>query len=189
MNRHTENTPDIESLSLNERRALEVQRYDQLHRGNRLYGASNHGAAARDLLLRLGVESLLDVGCGDNSFAKWWRSEGVLATGVDFADSRADFLAPAHNLPFPDDHFAWVAAFDVLEHLWPDEIDAVLCEFRRVGRVGLVVSISYEPAKTPAPGGNLHRTVKPESWWLDKLARILTKVQIHKGYLYGRFKP
>lgn len=179
----------INLRSLEERREFERKRYADLHQQYCLYGASNHGAGARDLLLRLGVESLLDVGCGDNALAHWFHNEGVIAVGVDFADRRADHIAPAHDLPFPDEHFDWVTAFDMLEHLWPDEVDQVLDEFRRVGRVGLVVSIAYEPATTPVPGGNLHRTVQPESWWVRKLARVLEKVERHKDYLFGRFKP
>lgn len=180
---------DIDKQPLDSRRRFEQKRYEQLHRENRLYGSTNHGADARDLLLRLGVQSLLDVGCGDNSFVKWFRGEGVIASGVDFADPRADDIAPAHDLPWYDEAFDWITCFDMLEHLWEDEIDPVLDEFRRVGRVGLVVSISYEPAAVEVPGGNLHRTVKPESWWRGKLARVLREVKRHKGYLYGEFKP
>lgn len=179
---------DVLNLPLAVRRGYEQERYEALHRKDRLYGATNHGSAAREFLLRQNVISLLDVGCGDNSFAKWFRGEGVMATGCDFADPRADVICPAHDLPFPDDHFDWVTSFDCLEHLWPDEVDQVLKEFQRVGSQGLLVSISYVPAVTKAPGGNLHRTVQPEEWWIEKLSRVLKSVERHKHYLTGIFR-
>jgi hypothetical protein len=53
---------------------------------------------------------------------------GVRAEGVDFAFDEADIKAPMHKLPLADNCADVVTAFDSLEHLLPDEVDAVLDE-------------------------------------------------------------
>lgn len=170
---------------------LEVQRrhehgkYRTLYADRRTaYGATDHGRDAEPLLRRLGVNSLLDVGCGDNRFAGRARGRGLCAVGVDFAHPRADLAAAAHALPFRDDAFDWLTAFDVLEHLLPAEIDAVLREFARVARTGWLFSICYRDSRTRVCGETLHPTVRPEAWWRERLGRFI-HVQKSGLYLYG----
>jgi len=99
--------------------------------------------------------------------------------GVDFACRSADIIAPAHDLPFEDKDFELITAFDMLEHLLPDEVEAVLKEFERVAK-RFVFSISHVPSVI----GDLHPTVRPIKWWKQMLPEGTT---IAKGYFIGSF--
>lgn len=163
---------DIEQ-TIDRRRAQERAKYEALWEKHGAWGTHNHGSKAQKLILTLSPATLLDVGCGDNKFAKWARSEGILATGVDFAGCGADIKAAAHDLPFKDNAFDVVTAFDVMEHLLPEEVDEVLEELVRVGRSHLVLGISYRESRVRALNGEtLHPTIRPKDWWVKKLCRF-----------------
>ena len=100
----------------------------------------------------LGVESILEVGCGDGKFLRQLLSSSPDAkrvVGVDIIDPRTmlpqDILdrpgsewltAYGHDLPFPDDSFDLVSIAHVLHHLQPDLLDATLAEMQRVLKPG-----------------------------------------------------
>jgi ubiquinone/menaquinone biosynthesis C-methylase UbiE len=101
-------------------------------------------------------EPLLDVGCGDGSFARLLFAAGGDITGVDPDASVLDkaaaagayrrvLQADATRLPFDDQSFAAVLSNCVLEHI-PDD-RAVVGEMARVLRPGGTVAITV-----PAPG-------------------------------------
>lgn len=151
------------------------------------YGSSNHGKDAHKLIVETGCKSLVDVGCGHNEFAGQMRDAGIFAVGVDFACPDADVVADAVDLPFTDDEFDLVTAFDVLEHIPPDQIIAALREFSRVAR-GYVVSIAYTDSRSFRDElGSLHPTVRPKGWWIETLSWFGT-VNKSGPYLYGGFK-
>src|SRR5215218_984989 len=78
---------------------------------------------------------LLDLGCGDRSFAPFLESvTGLDYVGMDFADERADLLGDAHALPFADGSAALVTSFAVFEHVAQPWLMAR--EVRRVLRPG-----------------------------------------------------
>ncbi|NHA67524.1 class I SAM-dependent methyltransferase [Phycicoccus flavus] len=95
----------------------------------------------------------LDLGSADGPSASWFREAAVRTVSLDI-DPRgldaAGVCGSALALPFADETFDAVAAFDVLEHCAP-EADA-LAEIRRVLR----------------PGGRLLLSVPAYSWaWSD----------------------
>ena len=170
---------------LSEARRREREKYVQLYADQRLrYGSSNHGRDAVPLLLSQSPTSILDVGCGRNSFARSMRASGVMAVGVDHVSPSADVIAAAHALPFPEESFEWLTAFDVLEHLLTDEIDEVLEEFCRVASVGWLFSICYRDSVIRVNGETMHPTVRPEEWWRDRLSQWIN-VESHGPYLWG----
>ena len=154
------------------------------------YGHSNHGRGAARLLTKWQPASVLDVGCGWNEFAGQMREEmpGARIVGVDFACPGADVIAPLTALPFADKEFDTITAFDVLEHLRPDEVDAALAEMARVsGR--FIVSISYVPSVNKWQGQNLHPTVRPEEWWMIKLMQAgAAQLAKHGRYIVGSWR-
>lgn len=99
---------------------------------------------------------LLDVGCGRGEIIRHCMRLGVEAYGIDYAevatlmtrdviwqeqdpaDGQATatgvLRADAKKLPFPDGHFDRVLLFDVVEHLYPWELQEALEEIRRVLR-------------------------------------------------------
>ncbi len=148
------------------------------------YGHSNHGAKAVGIIERWKPDSLLDVGCGFNEFVKGIRETmpELRAMGVDFACPGADRIAEAKSLPFTDKEFDVLTAFDVLEHIAPEDVDCVIEEFARVSK-RFILSISHAPSKNTWRGENLHPTVRSEKWWIKRLA-IAGAIKIAKR---GRF--
>ena len=97
---------------------------------------------------------LLDVGCGRGEIIRHCMRLGIEAYGIDYAEVAALMtadviekenetdesdstpagvcLADAKRLPFPSGYFDRVLLFDVVEHLYPWELDRALHEIRRV---------------------------------------------------------
>ncbi len=108
---------------------------------------------------------VLDVGCGRGEILRHCARLGADAYGIDYAPVAVDLakqlvereaskedaaeqtpeIAPgkigiaqsdAKRLPFPDDYFDRVLMFDVVEHLYPWELQECLTEVRRVLKPG-----------------------------------------------------
>lgn len=142
-----------------------------------------------NLPLRLGIlknikitngEKVLDLGCGRGEGLVYFIKKGAIAFGIDYSKEairiskknvdtlcgpNKDFLAQANaqNLPFKNETFQIVFLSDVVEHLYPKELDNCLKEVYRVlNKEGLLVL----------------RTA-PNKWYYDygyKVYRILRKV-------------
>lgn len=110
--------------------------------------------AAREV----GIESLLDIGCGEGVLTYAWaeRLGERPVVGLDLADpklaahwqtrERANLRFVAgrgEELPFADGEFDLVAAIETLEHV-PDP-ERTLSEMARVARRHLLVSVPREP--------------------------------------------
>lgn len=95
---------------------------------------------------------LLDIGCGRGEIIRHCMRMGVKAYGIDYAEVAAVMTAQAirqeshtgeinaagvcradaKRLPFPKDYFDRVLMFDVVEHLFPWELQIALGEISRV---------------------------------------------------------
>jgi hypothetical protein len=74
-----------------------------------------------------------------------------------------DWAAP----PVPSD---LVACIDVLEHIEPDCLEAVLDDLKRVtGRVGIYTIATGPAMKTLPDGRNAHLIQEGPEWWMPKL--------------------
>jgi ubiquinone/menaquinone biosynthesis C-methylase UbiE len=122
------------------------------------------GAAFEVAAVRPGM-TVLDVGCGRGEILRHCAKLGADAYGIDYAPVAVDLAkqlierqagtaeaandqpevlagnigvaqADAKLLPFPDNHFDRVLMFDVVEHLYPWELDNCLAEVRRVLKPG-----------------------------------------------------
>lgn len=61
---------------------------------------------------------------------------------------------------------------DVLEHIEPEKIDAVLQHMYDKTAMFAFMTISTQPALGAFPGGeNLHLLVRPAEWWIEKLTK------------------
>jgi cyclopropane fatty-acyl-phospholipid synthase-like methyltransferase len=106
---------------------------------------------------------VLDVGCGRGEILRHCARLGAQAYGVDYADAAVQlsravadaeagaagdmgvYQADAKRLPFPDGAFDRVLLFDVVEHLYPWELEQALSEVRRVLRPGGRIAIHTAP--------------------------------------------
>jgi hypothetical protein len=77
-----------------------------------------------------------------------------------------------------------VACIDVLEHIEPNCLDAVLDDLKRVtSKIGLFTIATVLAGKTLPDGRNAHLIVEPAEWWLPKLTDrfMLQSFQRNKG--------
>ena len=151
------------------------------------YGSVNHAGPVQQYILDLKPESVLDIGCGKAQFVDLLRSKGIITDGVDIVQtayypfkrikSLKIVVADARDLPFPEDKFTIVTAFDVLEHFSESDIDVVLAEAKRVAKNMMIFSICFRDSIFRIEGESLHRTVRPHEWWFERLRE------------YGKVKP
>lgn len=146
----------------------------QLHDGTD-YGTSGHRWASTisDLSARLGTRDILDYGCGKRTLRA--------ALGYDIKEY--DPCVPGlDNAPEPADI---VVCGDVLEHIEPECVDAVLDDLQRVTKKACMLVVSTRPARrTLADGRNAHLIQEPFSWWSEKLRRRF-KIFAAKENKYG----
>ena len=107
---------------------------------------------------------VLDVGCGRGEILRHCARLGADAYGIDYAEVAVDlsqdllqsgsgpapgktgvYQADAKHLPFPSAWFDRVLMFDVVEHLYPWELDAALAEIKRVLKPGGMFVVHTAP--------------------------------------------
>jgi ubiquinone/menaquinone biosynthesis C-methylase UbiE len=106
---------------------------------------------------------VLDVGCGRGEILRHCARLGAEAYGIDYAPVALDMAskvvadekqspgktgvaqADAKILPFPTQSFDRALIFDVVEHLFPWELDLCLAEIRRVLKPGGVIIVHTAP--------------------------------------------
>lgn len=183
------NTTPAIPVDLEARREHERRKYLAL--AGTGYGSTNHGRFAYRLVQGFKPRFVVDFGCGRNLFIQHLRRLGIDGLGIDFALPEADVVAPMHRVPVSAGIADLVTSFDALEHLLPEEVDEVLEEMRRVAvpRGGFVFSICTHASKTRVDGEGLHPTVRPRSWWLDRIGRVGKVIQGlgSPRYIAGRF--
>ena len=160
------------SQTLQQRREVERRKYLQLQ--PRGYGGTNHGRRAITTVLLWQPRFVVDFGCGNNAFIGELRRRGIDGLGIDFANPEADLLAPMHAVPLAGGIADVVTSFDALEHLLSEDVDPVLAEMKRVAVPGghFVFSICTRPSRITVEGQNLHPTVQPLDWWLERIGRV-----------------
>lgn len=130
-------------------------------------------------LLKAGrCESLSDYGAGK---CKLREALGPAAEGIDYRPYDPAF--PDYGPARPAD---LVTCIDVLEHIEPDHLDAVLDELQSITvRLGMFTVHTGPAKKVLSDGRNAHLTQKPPSWWrerLDSRFDILHLKPIRKGF-------
>lgn len=109
----------------------------------------------------MGTADILDYGCGKGNLAAVLTEMSV--RGYDPAV--VEFAAE----PQPADI---VVCTDVLEHIEPDCVDAVLAHIASLTKSAALLAIACYPAiKKLADGRNAHLSVHPPRWWGRKLAK------------------
>lgn len=118
----------------------------------------------------LDVDAALDVGCAAGFFVEALRDLGIAAEGLDISDAAFELAAPSvrphlqvadlgRGLPQGDRSVPLVTAFETLEHLRPEAVDAAVAELARVTSGYVVATI---PSYGPNPSG-------PDGWFDGKV--------------------
>lgn len=137
-----------------------------------LHENPNYGVASlafapivADLILQTHVQSVSDYGAGKKRLL-----EGLMKAGVTPSQYYPyDPVFPEYG---PPKEANLVCCIDVLEHIEPESLDAVLDELASI-TVGLgFFSIHMGPAdKVLSDGRNAHLIQQPSSWWLPRLCK------------------
>ena len=116
---------------------------------------------------------VVDLGCGSGRALLWNRAWGSTNVGIDIspffsADARRDvdlLIGDLRKLPFADATFTKAFSLDVLEHLSPDALRAMLAEASRVLAPGGALFV-YTHVRRNAP-------IAVGLRWINALARRL----------------
>lgn len=143
----------------------------ELHKTRTDYGSNGHRQAQqiRELARAMETRDILDYGSG----------KGTLADALyDFDVTNYDPAFPElAKAPEPAD---LVVCGDVLEHIEPECLDAVLDDLARVTNKVLFATIATRPAKKTLPDGrNAHLIQEDLTWWLPKLWSRFTIGSVH----------
>jgi 2-polyprenyl-3-methyl-5-hydroxy-6-metoxy-1,4-benzoquinol methylase len=141
----------------------EYRREQEILHGSEAYGSRgfNWGFLVAGMGLVEGCRSILDYGCGKGTLVRTLTEAGLDCRGYDPAVAR--FAKP----PQPAD---LVVSVDVLEHIEPETLDAVLDHIGGLTRKILFVAISTIPAKRfLTDGRNAHLIVEGAEFWRPRL--------------------
>lgn len=109
-----------------------------------------------------GVKSVSDYGAGKRHLKAKLEEYGVK---VDY--TAYDPAFPEYGEPRPAE---LVCCIDVLEHIEPDCLDAVLDDLQRITTKFGFFTVHTTPAEKLLPDGrNAHLILKPDAWWMEKL--------------------
>jgi SAM-dependent methyltransferase len=141
-----------------------------------LLGSKIRNDMLREFLRLSPGDLVVDLGCGSGRALVWNRDAGADAIGIDISpffseDARRDvplLLGDLRRLPFADGTFAKAWSLDVLEHLSPDALRAMLAEANRVLANGGQLFV-YTHVRKNAPIASGLR-------WINRLARGLERV-------------
>jgi len=144
---------------------------------------------------------LLDVGAGRGIFIAYAQESGISSEGFDYSEwavsdegrfdrCKKEWLIrhdATETWPYLDNSFDMVTSLDLLEHIYPDDLDFVLKEFFRVSSkwvflqiatVDGIREIGYAlkkedpiPFDTDARTWAGHVNVQTEEYWYDVLER------------------
>ena len=134
----------------------------QLHSSNPVYGVSGqkYAGIVRSIMNELQTSDVLDYGCG----------KCTLQTALGAQITNYDPCVPGLDLP-PRPHDI-VCCTDVLEHIEPDCLQAVLTDLHRVTLKVCFMTIHTGPAmKFLADGRNAHLIQEDKDWWLPRIRK------------------
>jgi hypothetical protein len=157
----------------------------RLHAQREDYGTSGEQWApyVKRLIDDEGYSTVLDFGCGKGTLAKYLAKHDMTVAEFDPAVAGKDMAPEPADL---------VVCTDVMEHIEPVHLNAVIRELRRVTKRKLFLNIATREAqKTLDDGRNAHLIVKPADWWKAKLEK---EFDVHlwedRGHLvYGEMTP
>lgn len=115
----------------------------------------------------------LDVGCGRRELVDKALELGIEAKGCEIVpylcDGQTVIEGGLDKLPFPDRSFDYVSCYDVVEHLYEEDVDRAVSELMRVTNKAFFVTTN--DSRCVLDGMELHLTRKPLEWWTEKFSK------------------
>ncbi len=113
---------------------------------------------------QIGAQSVLDYGCGSGTLKIGSEREGFKTELREYDPA----IPGKDTLPGPAD---LVCCTDVMEHIEPDRIHAVLQHIMELATKGVYIVIATNDSHHMLPDGrSSHLTVKPSQWWIPIVA-------------------
>jgi hypothetical protein len=189
--------PPSESLISSPYRAQQEKLHEDAHG---LYGTASlvYAPMVAEIIARMEVSHLLDYGCGSatnlpKALPRVLDKDGTPVIKHKLTYQAYDAGVPKYSrAPLPAQ---MVACIDVLEHIEPQFIDAVLDDLSRLTLEVFFGTIDTGPALKSLPDGrNAHILQRPIDWWFPKLyARFefqtLQATTKHSFFFIGLAKP
>ena len=101
--------------------------------------------------IRQGFKTLLDIGCGHGHFVAKCRKETIEAQGIDISEYALEHACEeakpylknmsVAKMDFLEDSFGLVAALDICEHLFLNELEKAIPEISRVAKNFIVLRL------------------------------------------------
>ena len=146
----------------------EYRRMNQVLHENPAYG--NSATRWVPYISYMRGNTVLDYGCG----------KGKIARKANFPIDEYDPAIPGKDT-LPEPHQC-VICTDVMEHIEPEYLDAVLEHIQSLMLEAGFFVISTKAAKKVLPDGrNAHLIIKPAVWWMDKLSDYFFVRTLHKN--------
>lgn len=158
-----------------------------------------------DFFRSRGVKSILDAGCGSGQVMEWilthcpneFRVHGFdIATNClnpFFSGREKEFLSTGCLWAEEDIPQGYDAVFctDVMEHIPPEHVDAVLANLcRAAGKAAFLGIALFEDHFGPVIiNSPLHLTVQPAEWWLERIRAAGFRVESQIVSLHKSGQP
>ena len=153
-----------------------LEQQKQLHE-NPNYGVASlqYAQLALQLIDHMSAKSVSDYGAGKCNLQKKLEELGR----IDFQYYPYDPAFPEYGEPKEAD---LVCCIDVLEHVEPPYVEAVLRDLGRItAKVGLFTIHTGPAAKHLSDGRNAHLIQKPARWWLPRLCEHFEIAQLQRA--------
>lgn len=115
--------------------------------------------------------TLIDFGCGTARATLQLQNAGFEVKGVDIANNCVDTGIPFEQACLWEKSFKakWAYSCDVLEHIPPEHVDAVL---DNMDTENCYLHVHLKEDKFGARvGEKLHLTIQPHEWWLEQISK------------------
>ncbi|MBY0508676.1 MAG: class I SAM-dependent methyltransferase [Rhodospirillaceae bacterium] len=162
----------------------------QLHEDRADYGAdaARNAKQIAQVARANKVRTILDYGCGKGAL------KGALAELAPELEVLEYDPAIPGKTTLPATPVDMVAALDVMEHIEPEHLEAVLASMRAASRWGVLLLITTVPATKNLPDGrNAHLILEPKDWWESRLGVYFKTALVQEGptgFVYiGLCKP
>jgi len=95
-------------------------------------------------VMKINPKTVLEVGIGNRIVSNYLEQSGYEVTTIDVNKGlEPDAVGDIRNLPFKDDLFDVVLAFEILEHIPFEDVPRSLNELKRVSQKNVIISIPY----------------------------------------------
>lgn len=170
-------------MTLDEKRQEEYRFYRDLYTNHNYHPSSSPRLQVTNKVVQEygeGFSTWLDVGCGGHVIEVPESVDYFIRT--DPGHPEAMHSVAIHQLVqfYGEQSFEVVSCFDVLEHLFPEELDEGIQNLWGVTEKRLLVSVGTGHGGNWGRDHPTHRTIKKAGWWLLKLSELTGNREVNQ---------